>query len=349
LSDRQQHDRGEARHRVAVVVGPGRSGTSATTGALRALSVDLGNRLKPALRKNAKGFFEDLDLLAINYRLHETLGLRPNGSSLSPIDPGRWHEPALAALRREAVQLIRLRFGASPLWGFKCGGVLRVLPFWEDVLRDLDLDIVYVVAIRNPLSVAASRAKLDVFRGVQEKSDLELLAQIVPYFRRVLARPFVVVDYDRMIADADREIRRMAQHLQVDISPEVEQQIRTYAASFLTSELRHHSTTLSDLAESAGVNPLTRDAYLLLLRLASDSVDSRSTDFEAEWRRIEAGFSDMAPLLRHIDHLEDQLRGRTPSLKGLWRTIVQHLPVAATLGSVKLGRSIARRQIVRDT
>jgi len=348
LSGRQPHDR-QARQRVVVVLGPGRSGTSALTGALRPLSVDLGNRLKPALRKNAKGFFEDLDLLAINYRVHEALGLRANGSSLSPIDPSRWHEPVLAKLGQDAVRLIRDRFGASPLWGFKCGGVLRILPFWENVLRELDLDIFYLVAIRNPLSVSASRAKLDVFRGMQEKSDLELLAQIVPYFQRVLTRPFLVVDYDRTIADANREIRRIARLLQIDVSPQIDREIAAYVAGFLSSKLRHHATTLNDLAESERVNPLTRDAYLLLLRLATDGAEPLPAEFDAAWRRIEAGFGEMAPLLRHIDYLEAQLRRRGPWLKGLWWTIVQHLPVAATFGSINLGRSVGRRRIIRDT
>ena len=332
-----------------MVVGPGRSGTSAVTAALGALSADLGDRLKPALRKNARGFFEDLDLLKINYRLHRVLGLRPNGSSVGPIDHHRWQDSELSQLRQDAMRMIRHRFGGSDLWGFKCGGVLRVLPFWESILENLDLDICYVVAIRNPLSVAGSRAKLDIYREAQEKSDLEWLAQIVPYFHRVVARPFVVIDYDNLVGDPDRELRRIARLLQIDVLPDIERQIHAYAVDFLTADLRHNRATLDDLARSQGVNPLTREAYLLLLRLANDDIEPQAGDFRAGWQEIERSFIDMAPLLRHIDYLEDRLRRRGPTLKGLWLTAVQHLPVAATLTGVGLWPRTKPRQVVSDS
>ena len=53
------------------------------------------------------------------------------------------------------------------------------------VFHSLDLDVRYVLAVRNPLSVARSRAKLNPQRGTQEKSDLEWLVNVVPYFREV--------------------------------------------------------------------------------------------------------------------------------------------------------------------
>ena len=58
-----------------------------------------------------------------------------------------------------------------------------------------------MVAIRNPLSVARSRAKLDALRGRQEKSDLEWLVNVVPYFRTMTQHRFVVVDYELLLAD----------------------------------------------------------------------------------------------------------------------------------------------------
>ncbi|HTO82258.1 MAG TPA: hypothetical protein VMQ73_08485 [Methylomirabilota bacterium] len=346
---RQPSEPGRQRPRVAVVVGPGRSGTSALTGALRALSVDLGNNLKPALRKNAKGFFEDRDLLSVNHRLHRVLGLRATGTSVGPIEPQRWNDPVLSDLRQEAVQVIRDRFGSAPLWGFKCGGMIRVLPFWEDVLSELGLDIFYLVAIRNPLNMASSRAILDTYRGAQEKSDAEWLSQIVPYFQRILARPFIAVDYDHMVGDPTHELSRIARLLRIEVTPALEQQIRDYAAGFITPGLRHHRATLDELARDPNVNTLTRDAYGWLLRLASDSVDPQSPEFRADWQRIERSFTEMGPLLRHIDYLEDRLRRRGPTLKSVWGTVLQHLPVAATLIGGEPSRRPRMRRATQDS
>src|SRR5262245_25640620 len=159
--------------RAIVVLGPGRCGTSTLTRGLMAIGVELGNRLKPGMRKNPRGFFEDLDLLDINYRAHERLGLRRNGSSVGWISERAWRTADLAPLKTEAIAVIRGRFGNCPVWGFKVGGVMRILPFWQSVLDELGQGITYVLAIRHPISVARSRQRLDPRRGLQAKSDLE--------------------------------------------------------------------------------------------------------------------------------------------------------------------------------
>ncbi len=76
--DRETASFGNASGEVIAVVGAGRSGTSATARAVGALGVELGDRLKPGTRKNAKGFFEDEDLLDINYRLRDHFGIKPD-------------------------------------------------------------------------------------------------------------------------------------------------------------------------------------------------------------------------------------------------------------------------------
>ena len=76
-----------------------------------------------------------------------------------------------------------------------------------DRARRDGLDVRYLVALRNPLSVAASRGKLDARRGRQQKSDLEWLVNVVPYFRRARSRPLVVVDYDLLLANPEAQAK----------------------------------------------------------------------------------------------------------------------------------------------
>lgn len=326
---------------MIVVVGPGRCGTSTITRGLQALGVALGDRLKPALRKNAKGFFEDLDLLAINYAVHARLGLARNGSSVGWLDEARWRAADLGSLVDRAVALVRARFGAEPLWGFKCGGVLRVLPFWEEVFARLGHEPSYVVAVRNPVSVARSRAKLDPFRGYQEKSDLEWLAQVVPYFPRVMARPFVVVDYDGLMADPRGDLLRLARGLGIERTGRMDQEIAAFVEGFLEGGLRHNRAGEGDL-DSAGVCPLTRDAYRWFVRLAREEVAPDDPGFRRDWARIEAAFRDMEPALRVVDELERRLRRKGRGFGGWARTIAQHLPTTVTVAG--LARTMAGRR-----
>jgi hypothetical protein len=297
-----------------VVLGAGRSGTSAITRGVQAVGAELGDRLRPGGGKNPTGFFEDQDLLAVNKRLKRALGIR--GDSVRLIEEGEWQADAVRSLRDEAVATIRRRFGAVPLWGYKYGRTLRLLPFWREVFEALALDVRYVVALRNPLSVARSRAVLDARRGTQEKSDLEWLVNVVPYFHYVREHPFVVVDYDRLMAEPLAQLRRMVVRLALPATPAVEESMRAYTAEFLKPGMRHSRFTVQDLEHDARANPLTVDAYRWLDRLAGDEIDPAAPELWQDWGRIAAAVLAMAPVLRHIDRVEDDLRRAQRNLLG---------------------------------
>ena len=56
--------------RLIVILGMHRSGTSAITRGLQVMGVSLGNNLMPPMEDvNAKGFWEDIDLVALNVEI----------------------------------------------------------------------------------------------------------------------------------------------------------------------------------------------------------------------------------------------------------------------------------------
>lgn len=299
-------DKSASRSCAVVVLGAGRSGTSAITRGVLAIGVELGDDLRPGGGKNPTGFFEDQELLAINKRLKRLLGIR--GDSVSLITPEQWQAPAVRALREEAVATIRRRFGRYPLWGYKYGRTLRLLPFWLEVYDALDLDVRYVVALRNPISVARSRAKLEARRGTQAKSDLEWLVNVVPYLRAIRERPFVVVDYDRVMEDPIGQLTRMAETLALPLTDQVRASIRQYAEGFLRPDMRHSRFTAQDLARDERVNRLTREAYGWLDRLAADEIGTDDAEFWQAWERTERQVADLGPVLQHVDQVEEDFR-----------------------------------------
>lgn len=292
--------------RAIFVVGAGRSGTSTITRALQALGVELGDRLKAPTQKNPTGFFEDRDLLGIAKRVRSELGLR--AESVALIDPQLWGSPALEVLTNEAEETIRRRFGRYPLWGFKYAQTLRMLPFWESVMARTGIKLAFVVAARNPLSVARSRSKLDPLRGLQEKTDLEWLVNVVPYFRRLAGYPFVVIEYDLLMEDPHAQLMRMAAALDIPLDAVNRRGIEEFAGEFLQPGMRHSRFSEADLDKHPRLNPLARDAYRWLRRLATDQI---STDDEAlwqDWLQLESRLAEKAPALRHVDYLEAEVR-----------------------------------------
>ena len=228
------------------------------------------------------------------------------------LDESEWNNSNIARLRDEAVAIIRRRFSGVPIWGFKYGRTLRLLPFWKPVLEQLDTEPVYVLALRNPLSVARSRARLNRRRGVQEHSDLEWLVSIVPYFSRLRGSPLTVVDYDLLMEEPAAQLRRVAHGLDLAMDGGVDDAIRNFAGGFLQQDMRHTRFKLEDLDQNSRLNPLCRNAYLLLYRLAGDELDAESPGFWEEWQKIEDALQMQAPLLRQIDRLGSRfLWGRT--------------------------------------
>jgi hypothetical protein len=304
-----------SRSRAIFVVGAGRSGTSAITRGLQALGVELGDNLKAPTDKNPTGFFEDRDLLRIAKRVRSELGLRTE--SISLIDPPEWSKAEIGVLADEAVATIQERFVQYPLWGFKYAQTLRMLPFWETVAERAGIDLNFVVAARNPLSVAQSRSKLDPLRGVQEKTDLEWLVNVVPYFRRMAAHRFVVVEYDLLMEDPRTQLARMAERLSIPMDAAAQRNTEVFVNEFLKPGMRHTRFMDEDLAQDRKLNPLVRDAYRWLRRLATDEAAADNGELWLDWSRIESQLDAHAPALRHLDYLESELRSRRAGPLGL--------------------------------
>ena len=307
---------------AVIVVGAGRSGTSVVTAGVGAVGVDLGDSLKAGgVKKNPKGFFEDTDLLNVNHQVHRAFGLRASGANVRPVEPRAWQTVDFRDLHDQAVRIIQERFTSSKPFGLKSGGLLRLLPFWEEVFDSVGVSPRYVMALRNPLGVADSRANLDAYRGYQEKSDLEWLTQVIPYIDRLKGRPLVVVDYDELMKGPMKQLERMVEQLDLTVDDAVRKTMTDYAEGFATKDLYHHRHDPSELAEREELNPLTVDAYLCLHRLATDETNR---DDPAIWEKltdVQRRFNEMAPVLRYVDFLEDEMRERYWGLSNLWQKI----------------------------
>lgn len=322
----EQSEPATQRSTAVLVLGAGRSGTSAITRGVQALGVDLGDKLRPPGGKNPTGFFEDQDLLALNKRLKRQIGIR--GHNLRLLDDALWDEPGVKALHNEAVATVRRRFAHIPLWGFKYARTLRMLPFWERVFDELNMDVRYVLALRNPLSVARSRGQLNPQRGSQAWSDMEWLVNVVPYFAHVRGHALAVVDFDAMLADPAAQLQRVATGLGIPLEAEQQQGIDAYAKAFLRPGMRHSQFELADLERDPRVYALVSDAYTWLHRLAHDEVKSDDPALWEDWARMQKAVEDLAPILAEFDLLRAQL-GRAlwnpaspaQALRQVWRDL----------------------------
>ncbi|MEO6543521.1 MAG: hypothetical protein ABIP05_05680, partial [Nitrospiraceae bacterium] len=118
-----------ADHRLVVVLGMHRSGTSAITRGLQALNVNLGEQLMaPEANNNDKGFFEDIEVNRLNIDLLNAID--SDWDAFSVIPATALIQERLAPYKLRAIKLIRSKVGERP-FGLKDPRIARLLPFWQ--------------------------------------------------------------------------------------------------------------------------------------------------------------------------------------------------------------------------
>ena len=151
--------------RNCLVIGSGRSGTSMLTGSLSRAGYYMGDDLIPANNSNPKGFFESVEINAINETLiSPMIPARPGGMigrwffRERPVDGQRWLAtvPLGSAVHcpPDLGQRIQKAVGKEP-YCFKDPRFCYTLPAWRPYLRNTR----FVCVFREPAKTAASIVK----------------------------------------------------------------------------------------------------------------------------------------------------------------------------------------------
>lgn len=285
---------------LVVVLGMHRSGTSAIARALPVLGVELGERLMPAaVDNNEKGFFEDLDVGALNIDLLSACDRE--WSDLVPIPDKVFLEERFAPFTSRAVELLREKLQGRALLGLKDPRLPILLPFWLAVFEQLKLRVAYVIALRNPLAVARSLAKRDRFSP--EKSHYLWLQHILPCVLLSAGAPRVVVDYDRLMDAPAEQIGNMARALGLESRVD-EGRLAEYQDEFLEERLRHTRFDADDFELDPLVPAPVRTAARLLSRVAAGALDLAAPEVSDSFEALSRLMAEMAPAMRCVMQAE---------------------------------------------
>lgn len=186
---------------MIVVLGMDRSGSSLLTNVLHLLGMDLSENLVQAKVDNPKGFFEDRDIVNLNERALKQL-LRDEDSPAAFLPtPNEWfRQVEISAIAKEMKAVVQANIErAVSLWGFKDPRTARLLPLWDQVFSALDIEPHYILAIRDPRSVAQSLEKRNGYD--QHMSQLRWATLNAEVFTQVDS-PVYVVHYENWFEDA---------------------------------------------------------------------------------------------------------------------------------------------------
>jgi hypothetical protein len=185
------------KNRAIMVLGMHRSGTSAFTGVLSLMGVDLGARLLPASSSNPSGHWEHEEVVSVHDSLLMALGTKWDDPRALPAG---WlkSEPA-AAHREKLLEIIVRDFAGSPLWALKDPRLCKLLPLWISLLEELDCEPVWVLLARHPCESIRSLESREGFS--REKSELLWLRYTLDAERETGHRNRLVITFDQLLED----------------------------------------------------------------------------------------------------------------------------------------------------
>lgn len=283
-----------SRKRIVIVLGMHRSGTSAITRSINLLGVDLGRDLIPSGFDNPKGFWEDAGVVDLNEKLLAVLG-----SGFLSISGGGFDfqaSDALFELEVSAIALVLSKIENCQIWGIKDPRICRLLPFWQRVFEKLHIEDSYVVAVRDPVSVAESLSRRDGL--LNEKAYYLWLEHVIPSVLLTSEKRRVFVRYDAMLESPAVELNKIADALYLP-RPLAEDVIE-FEQQFLDAGLRNYHHSTAELIGAADLPSIVKKLYLLLVDLSTSCASDRLAQQKIALDEIISEYAEIAPLLRII-------------------------------------------------
>jgi hypothetical protein len=227
-----------------LVLGMHRAGTSLLGQSLGAVGCSPPRTLIGPSANNEGGYWESRLIQSFNDEL-----LTASGSSWDdwqPVpDPAAQQEAAEARLAG-ARSLIEREFGDAALFVLKEPRICRLVPFWLKAMEGIDIRV--ILALRNPLEVAASLARRN---GIEPGlAHLMWLSHMLEAEAATRGLPRVVAGYDALLADWQGAMRQIGTALKIDWPGPAGDSGQGPLAS---EALRHHRHSQADLAKAAGL------------------------------------------------------------------------------------------------
>ncbi|MES9903748.1 MAG: hypothetical protein ABW168_13870 [Sedimenticola sp.] len=171
-----------------------------------------------------------------------------------------WNDPELRSFRAELIQVLKDDLAGSELWAIKDPRMCRLLPFWLEILTEIECQPCFLIITRDPSEVALSLSRRDNIRPW--KSALLWLRYLLDAECYSRGYPRVFLTYEDLLINWRGKFESVAQEFSIEW-PITPAEICTELTRFLDTNLRHHQARDNALRQDSDID-LATDTYNLI-------------------------------------------------------------------------------------
>ena len=269
--------------KAVIVLGMHRSGTSLTAGILNKLGFDLGRAIMGANWANSSGFFENFRILEFNENLFQKLQV--NWHNTLGIVDNWWTDENIQVEKKTLKDLIISDYIIDGSLLFKDPRICVLLPIYLEVLKELEINIFFILTFRNPKEVAESLLTRDSFGLVKSHQlwmDHMLKAEM--YSR---GYPRLFIEYNSILNDPSFIIHQIFKKFSFKLSLSFEKKKEIF--QFVEPTMNHFKSALIK------TNDYPLDSYQLYQLFKKlehrDAFLSEQNDFDELFKNFYSSFA----------------------------------------------------------
>lgn len=263
--------------KAIIVLGMHRSGTSLLTGILHQSGIYLGEELFPAQKDNPRGCWENKKVIKLNDEILSTFDLTyQSPQSL----PDEWWNSDKMKLYKELIRdLIEKEFSGHHFIGIKDPRMCRLLPLWNLIFEELNINPVYILIYRNPFEVANSLFKRDniylqkgIFLWLRYNLEAEKLTR--NQLRSFLSYTSILNNWKECFKSIDRNLHLKLLSSLLDRENKINE--------FIIPELRHHQYSDEEIPLDIQTNKhkLVKTLYQCFKKAEKDNSKAMSYELD---------------------------------------------------------------------
>jgi hypothetical protein len=287
----------QIKSKAVCILGMHRSGTSVLTRLINLLGAEIGDNdklMKGVEENNPEGFWEHSEIVLIHNKILATLYSSWDATMVLP--DNWWKFKEIVPFREQLIKVIKKDFIDKKLWLWKDPRTCILLPLWQEILEEMNIEVNYIISLRNPVDVAASLSKRDNFIVDKSLGIWSLYTLSALFWTNNCKR--IVVHYDSLLENWEVVLREISNEFNIPW-PVNDEEFKASIASFLKPNLRHSKTDFERLQQNEQVSTVVLLAYKLCLDAESNHGLLYSNSFKQEIIDLYTNYLMYSKLIYH--------------------------------------------------